>query len=319
MNKKTVFVTGGTGKIGHSLVARLASLGFCVKVLSRRQDYPWDGIDNIQIIKGDILDEETVRKGLEGCDYLFHLAVYQNINDKRKDMFRRINVEGTKTILNSSINSGIERVVYVSTAMAFQATGKLERDEKWIQKISCTCDNYLQTKIEALALVRQMKKVLPVVIVYPTAVIDLKDFSSSAPVQSTGWQNFLWRRVGGGIPGGLISLIGSKDRIFNYVVVDDLVEGIIQAAIVGQAGEEYILGGENITAENYLRAASQRVSKKVFAFRIPIYPFKVISRFRRFVSVTPIINLISQNSQGDMCFSSEKAMKILGYNPKLKL
>ena len=319
MNQKTVFVTGGTGKIGRHLVTSLASLGFYVKVLSRRQDHPWDKIDNIQIIKGDILEERAIRKAIQECDYLFHLAVYQNINDKGKDLFQRVNVEGTKTILNSSINSDVKKIVYVSTAMVFESTGKLERDERWIQKSSCPNDNYVQTKIEALAFVRQMKDFLPIVIIYPTAVIDLKDFSSSAPVRSKGLQKFLWERIGRGIPGGLMCLIGPKDRILNYVVVEDLVEGMIQAAIVGQAGDEYILGSENVTVENYLRVASQRVNKRVFPIRIPIYPFKVISRFRQFVSVPPIINLISRSDHVDMCFSSEKARKFLGYDPKLKL
>lgn len=319
MNQKTVFVTGGTGKIGRHLVAHLVSHGFGVKMLIRRQDNSWAKVDSIRTIEGDILEQNTIRKAVQGCDYLFHLAVYQNINDKRKDLFQRVNVEGTKTILNSSINSGVKKIVYVSTAMLFESTGKLERDEGWIQKTSCPNDHYLQTKIEALMFVRQMKKHLPIVIVYPTAVMDLKDFSSSAPVRSKGWQKFLWEKIGGGIPGGLVSLIGSKDRIFNYVIVEDLVEGIIQSAIIGQAGEEYILGGENITVENYLRVASQRVNKRVFPIRIPIYPLKVIFRFSRFASVSPSINLMSQNSQMDMCFSSEKATRFLGYNPRLKL
>lgn len=319
INQKTVFVTGGTGKIGHFLVPQLVSHGFYVKMLIRKQNTSWAKVDNIQTIEGDILEHDIIRKAIEECDYLFHLAVYQNINDKRKDLFQRVNVEGTKTVLNSSINSShLKKIIYVSTAMVFEETEKLERDEGWIQKTSYPNDNYLQTKIEALAFVRQMKKFLPIVIVYPTAVIDLKDFSSSAPVRSKGWQKYLWEKMGGGIPGGLVSLIGSKDRIFNYVVVEDLVEGMIQVAKVGQVGEEYILGGENITVENYLRVASQRVNKRVFPIRIPIYPFKVISRFRRFVSV-PVINLISQSGHVNMCFSSKKAKKFLGYNPKLKL
>lgn len=315
----TVFVTGGTGKIGCHLVARLVSYGFFVKVLSRKQDNPWAKVDNIKIIKGDILDQDTIREAVQGCDYLFHLAVYQNINDKRKDLFQRVNVEGTKTILNSSIKSNVKRIVYVSTAMVFKSTGKLERDEGWIQKDSCPYDNYLQTKIEALAFVREMKNILPIVVVYPTAVIGLKDISSSAPVQSRGLQYFLWDKIGGRIPGGILNLIGSKNRILNYVTVEDVVEGMILAATVGRTGEEYILGGENITAEDYLSAISHRVNKKIFPFRIPIFPFKILSIFGQFSPVPPIINLISEGCLVDMCFSSEKARKDLGYKTKLKL
>lgn len=315
----TVFVTGGTGKIGRHLISHLVSHGFYVKVLVRKKDNLWAKDDNIQIIKGDILKEKTIRKAIQGCDYLFHLAVYQNINDENKDLFELVNVEGTKTILNSSINSGIKKIVYVSTAMVFEPTGKSEKDEEWTQRVSCAHDNYLQTKIEALMFVRQMRRFLPIVVIYPTAVIDLKDFSSSAPVRSSRWQKFLWETVGGGIPGGLINLLGPKDRIINYVIVEDLVEGMILAATGGQEGEEYILGGENITVEDYLHAAARRVNKRVFPIRIPIYIFRILSRLGRFVSLPPIINLISQSHQMDMCFSSKKARELLGYNPKLKL
>jgi len=48
---------------------------------------------------------------------------------------------------------------------------------------------------------------------------------------------------------------------------------MIQAAMVGQAREEYILGGENITVENYLRRASRRVNKRIFPIRIPFFLF----------------------------------------------
>lgn len=319
VKQKIVFVTGGTGRIGHHLVTRLAEQGFYVRVLTRKQNNPWTKVANIETIRGDILDKNIIRKTIEGCDYLFHLAVYQNIEDKNKDLFSQVNVEGTKTVLNSAVKSGVKKVVYVSTAAVFESTRKSEADENWAQKSSCPNDHYVQTKIEALAFVRQMKKFLPIVVVYPTAVIDLNSFSSAAPALSGRWQKFLWERVGGGIPGGLINLIGSKDRIFNYLAVEDLAESLIRAATMGKAGEEYILGGENITVGNYLRLASQRLKRKVFPVRVPFFIFRVLSQLKRFIALPPIVNLISQAPPGNMCFSSEKARKFLGHSPKLKL
>jgi nucleoside-diphosphate-sugar epimerase len=314
-----VFVTGGTGQIGCHLVARLVSCGFSVKVLSRKQDNPWSRIDNVRIIEGDILDQDTISEAVRGCDYLFHLAVYQNISDRRKDLFQRVNVEGTKTILDCSIKSDVKKVVYVSTAMVFEPTGKLERGEGWSRKDSCPHDNYLQTKIEALALVRQMKNILPIVVVYPTTVIDLENLSTSAPVQSRGLQMFIWDKIGGGIPGGILNLIGTKNRVLNYVIVEDLVEGMILAATAGRPGEEYILGGQNITAGNYLSAVSHRVKRNTLPFRIPIFPFKILSTFGRFLPIPPVVYLISDGCLTDMCFSSEKARGDLGYRTTLKL
>lgn len=319
LEQKTAFVTGGTGKIGLVLVDRLVHSGFFVKVLTRRQDNPWTNVNNVKIIRGNIMDKGIIKEAIQGCDYIFHLAVYQNISDSKKDLFEKINVEGTKTILDCVVNFGVKKIVYVSTAAVFKPTGKIERNEEWLQRNSCSHEYYLQTKIEALKLVREMKKNLPIVVVYPTAVIDFKDFSSSAPVQSVSLQRFLWEKIGGGIPGGFMNLIGAGNRVFNYVAVEDLVEGIILAAMFGRIGEEYILGGYNVTSRNYLCATSRRLNKHPFPFRIPVLLFKIIALAGWLIPLPTMIRLIAKEPPGDLCLSSEKAKKDLKYNPKMKL
>ncbi|MCM8782135.1 MAG: NAD-dependent epimerase/dehydratase family protein [Candidatus Omnitrophica bacterium] len=316
---ETVFVTGGTGKIGRYLVGLLVSKGFKVKVLTRGKENLWSGISNLELIKGDILNMGLVEKSIKGCDYIFHLAVYQNANDKGIAISRQVNVSGTKVLFDSLFGMRVKKIVYVSTAMVFQDTGKIPRDENWPQKKNCIYDNYLQTKIEALAMVREMKKNLPIVIVYPTAVMDLKDFSSSAPATKGNLQRFLWEKLGGGIPGGLVNLIGPKDRIFNYAAVEDVAEGIFLAALNGKEGEGYILGGENITVADYLERASKKIGKKPSSIRIPLWVIKVFSKLGGGIFVSPIISSIAKYGLKDICFSSDKAIKNIGYNPKTKI
>ena len=321
MNSNTnckVFITGGTGKIGRHLVDRLLSQGFHVRMLTRTKNYIHPERDNLEVIEGDLLNEAIIKRAILGCDYIFHLAVYQNIADKKKDLFKLVNVDGTKIILDALKGAVVKKIVYVSTIVVFEATGKNERGEGWRQKAHSEDDYYAQTKIEALKLVRGMTNFLPITVVYPTAVIDLDDFSSSLPV-SGGWQRFLWEKIAGGIPGGLVNLIGPKDRIFNYVIVEDLVEGIIRAAFKARVGEEYILGGENITAGDYLCAASARVKKRVPPIRIPIFPFALAARLSHFIPLPPLVEAIGKSGGKDMCFSCDKARKFLGYKPKLKL
>ncbi|MDD5449021.1 MAG: NAD-dependent epimerase/dehydratase family protein [Candidatus Omnitrophica bacterium] len=316
---KRVFVTGGTGKIGHLLVEKLSSSEFFVKVLTRKGDNLWPQIGNVKIIKGGINDNVVIKEAMADCEYVFHLAVYQNIADNRLNKFNEINIGGTKNILEITKNAGVKKFVYVSTAAVFEPTGKLERDEKWLQKNFCGYDYYLQTKIEALRLVREAKTILPVVVVYPTAVIDPADFSSSMPVKSFGLQRFLWERIGGGIPGGLMNLIGPSDRIFNYVAVEDLVNGIISAALYGKAGEEYILGGENISAGDYLKIAAKKLNKEVAPFRIPITLLRIMYLFGRIIPWSPMVRLIAKSPIADLCLSSAKAKRELNYTPRIKL
>ncbi len=318
MKYKNIFVTGGTGRIGRHLIKRLVSEGCQVKILTRRDSCQLIEDDHIQFVKGDILNQDLIKQEIRGCDYLFHLAVYQNINDRKKDEFVRVNLEGTKSILNCSMNSGLKKIVYVSTAMVFESTGNIQRDENWVQK-TFSENNYIQTKIEALEIVRQAKKIIPIVIVYPSEVIDFNDFSSSLPVGVKKWQKSLWKILGGSIPGGLRARVGNKNRIINYVAVQDLVEGMIQAAEQGSAGEEYLLCGENIKIVDYLVKASKRINSRLWPIRIPLFPLKAVSLLGRGIPLSPIIKLILEHCEMNACFSSEKAKKYIGYNQTLRL
>ena len=125
--------------------------------------------------------------------------------------------------------------------------------------------------------------------------------------------------MGGGVPGGIINLIGKGRRIFNYVLIEDLVKGLLLAAEKGSSGEEYILGGANITAKNYLKILVSKRKKKAFPFRIPIFPFKIICLFNNIFKLPPIIAIIAHSLSKDCFFSSKKAIGELGYNPKGKL
>ncbi|MFH1847616.1 MAG: NAD-dependent epimerase/dehydratase family protein [Candidatus Omnitrophota bacterium] len=319
MSAKTALVTGATGKIGRYLVRALASKGVSVRAVSRGPaQAPDPGSGRVEMIRGDILDRGLLIKAMRGCDCLFHLAAYQNAADTRKDEFTRVNVEGAKMVLGCARECGIKNVLYVSTAMVFEDTGKVPRGEGWQKKSSCEADHYLQTKIEALKLVEDMRNELPMVVVYPTAVIDLNDFAASAP-QAGGLQKFLWEKIGGGIPGGLVSRIGPRGRVFNYVFVEDLADGMVRALFNTEGNGQYILGGENITAGDYLSRASARVRKKYFPFRIPLCLFKVLSFIGKLIPVPQMAHTIASGRLEDRCFSSDRAKKDLGYDPKGRL
>ena len=88
-------------------------------------------------------------------------------------------------------------------------------------------------------------------------------------------QRFLWEKVGGGVPGGIINLIGKGSRILNCVLMEDLVKGLLLAAEKGSSGEEYILGGANITAKNYLKLLLVKKEKKFSLLEYLFSPLKL--------------------------------------------
>jgi dihydroflavonol-4-reductase len=321
--KKIAFVTGGTGKIGRHLVSLLITEQFDVKVLTRSNKTLWRPGSGVQVIKGDILDKDILMREISKDSYVFHLAVHQNISDSNRENFFRTNVLGTEVLLRACLEKKIRRLVCVSSIVIFKNTRKIERNEKWFLRDHKNNDYYVTTKIESLISTRKLynknKNALPLVTVFPSMVIDVNDFNASAPSTAPFLQRFLWEKVGGGVPGGILNLIGKGGRILNYVLMEDLVKGLLLAAEKGCSGEEYILGGANITAKNYLKLLVSKKRKKVFPFRIPVFPFKIIFLFNNIFKLPVIIAIIANSLSRDCFFSSKKAMSELGYNPKERL
>lgn len=322
-SEENALVTGGTGQIGRNLIPLLVDSGFRVKALVRSGQNPWTTKKQVSVIKGDIGDADVINDGIRDCDYVFHLAAYQNQDDRDRKKFYETNVIGTETLLNACAKANIKKVVNVSSIVVFQNTAKIERDENWGLRRETNLDHYASSKLESLARCRKLFAAangrIPLVTVFPTAVINLSDFQSSAPNQLSSIQKFIWENIGGGIPGGVVNLIGNGSRVMNYVLMDDLVKGLLLAARYGKSGEEYILGGENATVSDYLQTAAKREGKKVFPLRFPAFPFKALDLFDEFVNLPPIIGLIARNISYDRYFSSSKAEKELGYKPVGKL
>ena len=318
--KKIAFVTGGTGKIGRHLVSLLVTEQFDVKVLTRSNNTPWRPGSGVKVIKGDILDKDILMREILKDSYVFHLAVHQDISDSNRENFFKTNVLGTEVLLETCLEKKIRNLVYVSSIVIFKNTKKIERNEIWLLRDLKNHDHYVTTKLESLISTRKFysnnKNALPLVTVFPSMVIDVDNFNASAPTTVPFLQRFLWEKVGGGVPGGIINLIGKGRRILNYVLMEDLVKGLLLAAEKGNSGEEYILGGPNITAKNYLKILTRRKRRKVFPLRIPVFPFKIIFLFNNIIKLPVIIAIIANSLSRDCFFSSKKAMSELGYNPK---
>lgn len=247
LKNKKIFVSGATGKIGRHLVKQLVKEKALVKVLIRRKTDLFNKLSNIETVIGDITKVNSFE--LDGCDCIVHLAAYQNMNDDNYANFRKVNVDGTKNIIEKAIKSNVKKLVYVSTVMVFEPTDKELRDESWVKKnIESENNFYTKSKLEALDIVKSYKDKINIVTVYPTIVID-KDEILKSFFSGNWWQKIVWNFFGRGIPGGVMCLIGSKDRIINFIWMDELVNKLIRLLNSKNNEDEYILCGENI---NYI-------------------------------------------------------------------
>lgn len=238
-----VFVTGASGKIGRYLIDELIKRGYKVFALGRNKNKIKRN-PLIEIIEADILDIEKYKNQLCSCDYVFHLAAYQNIFDKKIDEFERVNIEGTKTIIESIKKSNIKKFFYISTTMVL---GKVDMK-----------NFYANTKSRALKFVKKSK--IPWVVIYPSIVINLgEDYNN-------GW---FWNLLTGGIPGGLMMRTGDKNRIVKFIWMNELVQKMADLVENGKVRMDYIFDGKSVTAEEYLKLMHRKMGKLYIPWRIP--------------------------------------------------
>lgn len=109
-----ILVTGATGFVGRRVVEELSSRGFTVRALVRNgSKVPASVGHNARIVKGDILDVETLRNACEGVDCVVHLAAI--IRERGNLTFNQVNYSGTSNILRAASDTNVRRIVHAST------------------------------------------------------------------------------------------------------------------------------------------------------------------------------------------------------------
>lgn len=235
-----VFVTGASGYIGSHLVRQLLAERNDVTVLVRDvQAFKGAGRDGLKIIKGDISDIGTLKFGMEGCDWVFHLAAYAKPTSLDRHVPYRINVEGTVNVLKAAEATGVKKVIVTSTGgtMGYSRDGNPVTEQTAGNSDYHT--DYERTKAEAekIALAAS-SPYREVIVVNPTRVFGPGKLSKSNAITRIMklYCKGLWRIIP-----------GDGNSIGNYSFIRDVVNGHILAAKYGKGGERYILGGENVS------------------------------------------------------------------------
>jgi len=236
----TTLITGASGYIGSAVVRELLSRGHDVRCLVRDTSRVknFDGL-RLALSCGDIGDIESVRRAINGCDAVFHLAaLYANWLPDSGLMYR-INEEGTRNVMQACRDAGIRKIVYCSSVAALGAHGKTPADEKAGFNLNATKDHYFISKYRAEQIVLQYtRRGLPAVIVNPSNPIGPRDIGPTP----TGALiiSILKKRIPAFVDGGI-----------NLIDVTDCARGIVTAMEKGRVGEKYILGNTNISIKAY--------------------------------------------------------------------
>lgn len=231
-------VTGATGFIGSHLVRALAARGdelrLLVRAASRLEHL--QGVE-FEVVTGDVLDRDSVRRALKGADRVFHVAGSTSMRSKDREWVRRLNVEGTRNVLEEALAAGVERAVHTSSIAAVGAAppgGAI--DESASFNVGHLGIAYVNSKHEAeLEAMRLYSASLPVVVVNPSFVFGPDDPTGT----SMGLiRRFLLRRIPVYVDGAI-----------NVVDVRDVAQGMLLADERGRPGERYILAARNFTLD----------------------------------------------------------------------
>jgi len=308
----TTLVTGATGFVGSAVARALGARGHQIRVLVRSTSNRRN-LDGFQaeIIFGDINDPASVARAVAGCRYVIHLAADYRIWVPNPAQMLKTNVEGTATVMRAAKAAGVERIVHCSSVAALGVTPDgspaVEDTPVDIKKIA---GSYKRSKFLGEQAVRQLirEENLPAVIVNPAAPVGMRD------IKPTPTGRMIVDAANGRIPAYM-------NTGLNLVRVDDVALGHVLALERGRIGEGYILGGENLSLLDILTMVTQEAGRKPPSFKVSpamMWPAAWVDELlgRMFGMRPRVTRDHLQMARHKMYFSSEKAIRELGYAPR---
>lgn len=309
---KNAFVTGGTGFTGGYLCKALKKKEYHVKALVRDKSKAKElEALGVELIEGDLADPESLKGCIKDVDTVFHVAALYRQEGVSKDMFFKVNLEGTRVLLDEAIAAGVKRFVHCSTV---GVQGEIENPPATEDAPYNPGDHYQVSKLEGetLALSYFKEGKIDGVVVRPVGIY------------GPGDTRFL--KLFRHIYKGNFKMIGSGDVLYHLTFVEDLVDGIILAGEApGASGGIYTLGGNEYMPLNKLvQLLGQIMEKPVSKMRIPLWPVYIAAFLcemicRPFGIEPPLYRRRLDFFTKDRAFDISKAKKELGYQPKVAL
>jgi nucleoside-diphosphate-sugar epimerase len=232
-----VLVTGGTGFVGSYATVALLRAGHDVRLLVRdpakvdRVLAP-HGVDVVDRVKGDVLDEASVTAALEGCDAVVHAAAVVANDRRRAAEVLNTNPAAARNVLGAAHRAGLDPIVHVSSvASLFPPPGPLITADT---PVADPTSAYGRSKVGAERAARELQdEGAPITIVYPGGVWGPHDPSLTEQVRAAAT---LVRSGQPMVPGGL-----------SVLDVRDLAELIVATLEPGRGARRYVLGGHFFT------------------------------------------------------------------------
>jgi dihydroflavonol-4-reductase len=238
-----IYITGASGFIGKHLVRRLAQTEHEMVCLVRKtSDVSELESCGASLVIGDVTDKASLREGMGGCDWLVNLANLYSYWEADKDLFRKINISGIRNVMEFVLETGISKVLHVSTVLIYGKPADcpfVEDSPVGPMRFS----EYARTKYAGDLVAWQLfeQRGLPLVVIYPAAVLGPGDDKSTGKL--------IQLLISGGVPARMF-----EEYVCTYVHVQDVVEAIVRALEKeDNIGEKYLVGGEQLSGGEFIQ------------------------------------------------------------------
>jgi dihydroflavonol-4-reductase len=295
-----ILVTGATGFLGATLVPLLAGAKHEVRALSRGGEGPFG-------IKGDIRDPPSIKRAIDGCEAVYHLAglVSRDPNDARK--MYELHVDGTRNLLALAKEAGVKRIILASSSgtIGVSKTRRIatEADDYPIETVGRW--PYYLSKIyeEKLAL----QSGLPVIALNPSLLLGPGDSRLSSTQD-------IFRFLMGRIP------VMPKGGI-SFVDVRDAAQAFVNALTMGNLGERHLLGAVNWEFDEFFQRLGRIAHKPPPPFRMPSAMKVAAAHFLEHLAKKQNreVDLPASDVEMGECWffiDSSKSERLLGFRPR---
>jgi len=270
-----VYVSGATGFVGSHVVRELRDRGA-----------------EVRDERADLLDDAALERAVRGCDAVVHVAALYSY-EADPAQIDRVNVGGTKALLEAAGRAAVRRFVFTSTAGTCGPVPGRPATEDDTPPRWELCVAYKRSKLEA----EQLARGVGAIVVNPTAPIGDGDRKPTP----TG------RMVANVAAGRIRAYVGTTG--LNVVDVRDVARGHALALEHGRAGERYLLGGVNLPLGELFAAIADLAGRSRPRLRVP-YAVAVAAAGAGLVNRDEV-----RLARLPMYFSSQKAEQELGYRP----
>lgn len=297
-------ITGSTGFIGPHLVRRLLKTGHRLRLLVRRRPEQFETIPgDVELVFGDVRDSDKVEELIKGAKDVYHLAGCARAWVRDEKEYFETNVLGTKNVCEACTEFGVDRLIHMSTALTVTPPG---------QEYAPILTEYQRTKVIAEEVVQEhVDGGLHAVTVQPSRVFGpgLMSQANSATKMIDLYRRGLFR-----------FRLSDGDARGNYLFVSDVVDAMIKASHSAPAGEQYPLGGEDLTVMQFIGKISEITGRNFNTIALPLSAARIVAFFAEAGGVLGIPPLISRDwttlLSRDWPVDSSKAALGLDFKPK---